>query len=516
MAEPVTPRFTVHEGEIVDTKMGQIIPVDRFNKLSTPEEKSSIESQLSASNVAVSETPPSFYGLREDGTSKGNGFFGPLRSTNPDYPQGTVSTEINASMEIDGEEVLFPLLVPTLNRKEIEHLLSGEKPTQQIYDKALAHAEQRLRQGKSPFAEDGEVGQLPNETSSTQEASPRTQSQLRESGQMADAPEVVSEDHAPEPAVAEEPAVATDHPSLEQFIADVKPLNPGYSDEQLASAYQTRFAERPKDLRTWEDFHNEVKPLNPDYSDDQIKEAWQQQFGQFGAREENSSLTRRTLGDTAVGLVKGLAALPSAALGLIDIPTGGEAGKFTKDVITMMGVEADRLDLPTWARPSQWTAQLGDLYSPESQAAMRHVSERAREAQASAEGVGGKIVASAGGALSGLVENPSAIIPLAAENYGGMKVIAAGVAKFIAPLQKELDAAVKAGTITEVEASRELSLAAIKSAALGEGVLTSGQGSSAISAEQPDTDFAHRLAAAAAGLVTGAITLGVGDRKSVV
>ena len=220
MAEPATPRFTVHEGEIVDTKMGQIIPVDRFNKLSTPEEKSSIESQLS------------------------------------------------------------------------------------------------------------------------------------QSGQMVDAPEVVSEDHTPEPAVAEAPPVATDRPSLDQFIADIKPLNPGYSDEQLSAAYQTRFAERPKDLTTWEDFRNEVKPLNPDYSDDQIKEAWQQQFGQFGAPEKNKTFGEN-LSETGRQLAAGFAVDVPEMVGKSLSTIGSESGSgpladFTQQIgDTILADAAERS--PSWA-----------------------------------------------------------------------------------------------------------------------------------------------------------------------
>jgi hypothetical protein len=88
------------------------------------------------------------YGIRHSGEGvKGLGYFGLLRG------KEGVSTELSAEDD-DGEH---PLLVPTLTRKEIDHLLSGNEPTDAIYEKAAGHAKMRKEAGKSPFAEPTEL-----------------------------------------------------------------------------------------------------------------------------------------------------------------------------------------------------------------------------------------------------------------------------------------------------------------------------------------------------------------------
>lgn len=78
---------------------------------------------------------------------KGLGYFGPV-----DNLRGGYSTELAADTEIGGRRVDFPLMVPTLTRQELNHLLSGAQPTPEIYDKAIAHAIQRGQGAKDPFA----------------------------------------------------------------------------------------------------------------------------------------------------------------------------------------------------------------------------------------------------------------------------------------------------------------------------------------------------------------------------
>ena len=85
------------------------------------------------------------------GGQKGLGFFGKLQR-----PDGGFSTELSASANVGGKEMLFPLLVPTLRQDQIQHLLSGAKPTDEIYSIAIQHALERSKQGKSPFAGFGE------------------------------------------------------------------------------------------------------------------------------------------------------------------------------------------------------------------------------------------------------------------------------------------------------------------------------------------------------------------------
>lgn len=88
------------------------------------------------------------FGKRTDGTEKGNGFLGVLKR-----PDGRVSTELSIGVNFNGRETLIPLLVPTLTREEVEHLLNGGKMTQPIIQKAVDHAKKRLMEKKSPFAQ---------------------------------------------------------------------------------------------------------------------------------------------------------------------------------------------------------------------------------------------------------------------------------------------------------------------------------------------------------------------------
>jgi len=83
---------------------------------------------------------------------KGQGYFGPLKR-----PDGYISTELSmGTTDITGNEMQIPLLVPTLTQDEINYLLSGKKPTEEIYYKAIEHAKTRIAKGLSPFAQEGE------------------------------------------------------------------------------------------------------------------------------------------------------------------------------------------------------------------------------------------------------------------------------------------------------------------------------------------------------------------------
>jgi hypothetical protein len=89
------------------------------------------------------------YGSRKDGNKKGRGYFGELKR-----PDGGVSTELSIGVSIDDKEVEIPLLVPTLNKSEVARLLKDKPPTEAIIKKAFDHAIMRMKQGKSPFADD--------------------------------------------------------------------------------------------------------------------------------------------------------------------------------------------------------------------------------------------------------------------------------------------------------------------------------------------------------------------------
>jgi|GEM_PF-1004763 len=99
------------------------------------------------------------YGKRNDGTEKGSGFLGELKMQDG---SDSVATEISIGVEIDGQETEIPTLVPTLTKSEIDHLIKGGDPTDAIVDKAVAHARERIGDGKSPFANDGKLLEGPN------------------------------------------------------------------------------------------------------------------------------------------------------------------------------------------------------------------------------------------------------------------------------------------------------------------------------------------------------------------
>lgn len=90
------------------------------------------------------------YGLRHSGEgAKGKGYFGELP-----HQSGSPATELSAEHPDIGE---YPLIVPTLSHEELQHLLSGKPPTEDIYFKAEEHAERRKKQGKHPFAQPDEL-----------------------------------------------------------------------------------------------------------------------------------------------------------------------------------------------------------------------------------------------------------------------------------------------------------------------------------------------------------------------
>ena len=90
------------------------------------------------------------YGISHDGTRmKGKGYFGQLPSVDG------MSTEVSSEDEI-GE---FPLLTPNLNRHQINKVLADPTGVQDedILELARKYATQRRSEGKSPFAQPGEL-----------------------------------------------------------------------------------------------------------------------------------------------------------------------------------------------------------------------------------------------------------------------------------------------------------------------------------------------------------------------
>lgn len=96
---------------------------------------------------------PNNYGNRADGTPKGNGHLGPLTMTDG---SGRVITELSVGVNIDGEEVEIPTVVPTLSPEEKAHLQAGGDPTDAIVKKAVDFAKERKSKGLGPFKEESE------------------------------------------------------------------------------------------------------------------------------------------------------------------------------------------------------------------------------------------------------------------------------------------------------------------------------------------------------------------------
>jgi hypothetical protein len=100
--------------------------------------------------------------LRRDGSRKGRGYLGPVRRDD-----GRDMTEFTVGVNIDGQEMDIPTLVPGLSPSEIEYLRTSNDGDQRIWDtptgqsilsRAEDHARSRLSSGRSVFYEDGVDG----------------------------------------------------------------------------------------------------------------------------------------------------------------------------------------------------------------------------------------------------------------------------------------------------------------------------------------------------------------------
>ena len=95
------------------------------------------------------------YGMRyleegqtlSDATPKGKGYFGEIPMN-----QGGAMTELSSAYDQNGKLVSHPLIVPTLNKQEVDLLKMGLEPTPEIYKKAQDYAQQRIGADQSPFA----------------------------------------------------------------------------------------------------------------------------------------------------------------------------------------------------------------------------------------------------------------------------------------------------------------------------------------------------------------------------
>lgn len=122
---------------------------------------------LQFSNWRPDPNNPNPKDFRLDGTKKGLGFLGPLLR-----PDGGVSSEISIGLDFGKGEMQIPTMVPTLARNEVYYLLNTPEDKIQnadpnlfksIRDKAERHAQERLKSGKSVWAEEGESPTKPPE-----------------------------------------------------------------------------------------------------------------------------------------------------------------------------------------------------------------------------------------------------------------------------------------------------------------------------------------------------------------
>lgn len=94
------------------------------------------------------------YGKRPDGSKKNIGFLGEIK-----LPDGSVATEYSTqsgAVKVDGKQIDFPTLVPTLSKDEIllmqNDIIPNKKPIPEaIMQKAIQHAKLRLAKKLSPF-----------------------------------------------------------------------------------------------------------------------------------------------------------------------------------------------------------------------------------------------------------------------------------------------------------------------------------------------------------------------------
>lgn len=116
---------------------------------STPQLPLTSQSKLAKKPIVK----PKDYGLRNDGSRKGRGFFGELPNKN-----GGVSTELSIKIDLGKGEQEIPTLVPTLTPQEKDWLLAGNNPNDKskegeaIVRKAIEWHDKRKRKGKSPYA----------------------------------------------------------------------------------------------------------------------------------------------------------------------------------------------------------------------------------------------------------------------------------------------------------------------------------------------------------------------------
>lgn len=91
------------------------------------------------------------YGNRSDGSKKGTGYLGIFTNSN-----GEDVTEYSVGVNIYGQDIDVPTLVPTLTGAEVQEVIKaseeGRFPSDTVIRKAQEYATQRLESGLPVFA----------------------------------------------------------------------------------------------------------------------------------------------------------------------------------------------------------------------------------------------------------------------------------------------------------------------------------------------------------------------------
>lgn len=119
--------------------------------MSTPSRASIITKQSIKEPVGL-QIKKTKYGLRNDGTEKGEGWLGPRKIPNTN----DIVTEYSFGVGFDGVEREIPSLVPGLSENEINSVLEAARDNKpipkEVEDKAIAHARKMIREGKDVWA----------------------------------------------------------------------------------------------------------------------------------------------------------------------------------------------------------------------------------------------------------------------------------------------------------------------------------------------------------------------------
>jgi len=153
-----------------------------FSSVIPQEPQANTDNGIDFSSVIPKEKPVNKYGLRLDGTAKGDGFFGALPMQDG---SGNVASEISVGVGTDKWSADIPTLVPTLSEDEKTYLLKGGDPRQNksIMQKAIKHAQGRFDMGKSQYADDKESQKTVADLQINKESA---QPQMKSTGEIAD------------------------------------------------------------------------------------------------------------------------------------------------------------------------------------------------------------------------------------------------------------------------------------------------------------------------------------------